>query len=264
MTTDEWRVDTSDIVHAIATGATNRQVEFALGVDRATVARIRNARRRRIRQLRALHSDAATIKRVHAQDLAAIVQAQTAESETQGSPGTEQPRDLAPPGWMLCMDWMWITGTLRIAGETAFKSGANDTEWRSCWHGLAGTSERAEIAVSAFQGEGIDALLRAAPREGDVLRVRNAPMIEDWIWSVCPERGTTVENLGAGASMTKPIIRGTTSVQPDISGWLLAETPRAGAPWDVDESRGARTTAARSDNDGSDSNLRRHEPAHGR
>ena len=76
--------------------------------------------------------------------------------------------------------------------------------------------------MTAYDGEGIDALLRAAPREGDVLLVRNAGMIEDWTWTVCAERGTTVENLGADATMTKPAVRGTSRIGVDIRTVLRA------------------------------------------
>lgn len=71
------------------------------------------------------------------------------------------------------------------------------------------------MSLTAYDGEGIDALLRATPCEGDVLLVRNAGMIEDWIWTVCAEHGTTVENLGADAAMTKPAVRGTSRMGVD-------------------------------------------------
>lgn len=219
METDEWRSDTSDVVHAIASGATGRQIERALGVERATVAKIRSARRRRIARLRALHSDTATIEHVREQECAARDRAQAAEPEARG---TEVRSDLAPLGSALITNWKWIKGTLRLAGESAFAPGQESTDWRSCWQTLASTSEGAEVSLTAYDGEGIDALLRAAPREGDVLLVRNAGISEDWIWTVFAKRGTTVENLGADATMTKPAMRGTSRMGVDIRTVLRA------------------------------------------
>ena len=219
METDEWRSDTSDVVHAIASGATGRQIECKLGIERATVAKIRSARRRGIARLRALHSDTTTIEHVHEQRWAAMNRAQAAEPEARG---TEVHSDLAPLGRILITNWTWIKGTLRVAGESAFAPGEEATDWRSCWETLASTSESAEVSLTAYDGEGIDALLRAAPREGDVLLVRNAGMLDDWIWTVCAVRGTTVENLGADATMTKPTVRGTSRMEADIRTVLRA------------------------------------------
>ena len=87
-------------------------------------------------------------------------------------------------------------------------------------------------AASAFIAEPAapkKAILRGHDRsreetcDGDrVLLVRNAGMLDDWIWTVCAVRGTTVENLGADATMTKPTVRGTSRMGADIRTVLRA------------------------------------------
>ena len=214
---DETGYDAHDIAHAIASGATTRQMEEAFSVGKATVNAVRRGHRQRIAWLRRQHSSARAIKAGRREEAAASERAQAAMNDPDGYRGTEVRNDLAPIGWALRTRWLWAEGTLRVQGETVFAKGTHDNDWRSRWCAIATTSTGAEVSLTAFDGKGIDALLEATPRRGDVLFVRNAEMNEDWTWTVFAGRGTTIDNLGTDAGERKPTVQARAWFDIDIS-----------------------------------------------
>ena len=215
-------VPVNDVLHAVAAGATNKEIANEFEVTLSKVARLRKEHAPKISQIQEKYSTPEQREIFEAGYAAAERRAGASDPVVSGMKPEEyllsgsEEKSRAPEGWEERTTWTWVDGSVQLTGTQVFEAASADMHWRGHWSAIVETADRTQLRVAAFDGKAIETILKAEPQRGDILHIRCAHMDRDWIWIVYIGSETRVKNIGRKGTMTKPRVSGHTKLIPDL------------------------------------------------